>query len=115
MNEAGRYPHDQTGELLVFERSESPSRSGREMSRVQRTPGEGQQRGEQSILHSEGRDEEQGSAIVHAAAAKRFEIQRPEHQRTDKKADMLEGMDELVAERPAVRRWQMPEPEHDAA
>ena len=85
------------------------------MSRIQRTPGKGQERAEQSGLHAEGGHEEQGASIIHAPPSERFEDERPEHQRSHEKTNMLERMHRLTPERPAVGAGQMPEPEDRAA
>src|ERR1700728_77377 len=97
MDQVRRYPHDDSGKLLVFERRQSPRRGGIEMHAIKRMSGQGQQRAQEPVLYPERGDEYQGASIVETTSAKGLDHERPEHQCGNEKTEVFERMNPFAA------------------
>src|SRR3954447_25913809 len=98
-------PHDEAGELLVFQRREPPPARPRLVDGIPQTGGEGEEGAQDSAVQGGGEDVEHGRPVAQPAEPA-VDQRPPKEGGGAEEAQVLEGMDEIVVERRLVEARQ---------
>src|SRR5438270_5746870 len=91
VDDSGRNPHDQSADLLVLKRRQSPHGSGGRIGRINYNRSERKQSSEYAGVNCGCENVDDSRPVARAAAA--VEQSPPEEKGGNKKAEMLRGMD----------------------
>src|SRR5947209_2249487 len=113
VHHAGRHPHNQAPQLLVFQRAQSPYGSVPDVSRIPKFCSTGEQRTQNAGVNCRSKDISNCGSVGHPLATAMQESP-PEQQRRPKESNVLCRMHQLIVQSRLVQERDVPEPYADS-